>query len=65
MARCEMENLSGVKIRLAYLTGTRFRSVDMDNVVMHGVEFVDVDIYGEIGKVTINGVDARVAARVG
>lgn len=37
----------------------------MDNVVMHGVEFVDVDIYGEIGKVTINGVDARVAARVG
>jgi hypothetical protein len=29
----------------------------MNNVVMRGVGLFDVDIYGEIGNVTINGVD--------
>jgi len=42
---------------MAYLNGTTFRDVDLNNVVMRGVELVDVDIYGEIGNVTINGVE--------
>jgi hypothetical protein len=56
-ARFEMVNLSGAEIRMAYLAGTRFRAVDMSNVVMRGVSMFDVDIHGEIGNVTINGVD--------
>jgi len=56
-ARFEMVNLSGAEIRMAYLVGTRFRAVEMNNVVMRGVGLFDVDIYGEIGNVTINGVD--------
>jgi len=56
-ARFERVDLSGAEIRMANLNGTTFRAVDLDNVVMRGVELVDVDIYGEIGKVTINGVD--------
>jgi hypothetical protein len=56
-ARFERVNLSGAEIRMAYLIGTRFRAVDMKNVQMRGVGLFDVDIYGEIGNVTINGVD--------
>jgi len=56
-ARFEMVNLSGAEIRMAHLNGTTFRAVDLNNVVMRGVELIDVDIYGEIGNVTINGVN--------
>jgi hypothetical protein len=56
-ARFERVNLTGAEIRGGYLDGTRFRAVDMNNVVMRGVGLFDVDITGEIGNVTINGVD--------
>ena len=55
-ARFEMVNLTGVQIRMSYLNGTTFRGVDLNNVVMRGVELVDVDIYGEIENLTVNGV---------
>jgi hypothetical protein len=35
----------------------QFRGVEMNRVVMRGVELANVDIYGEIMNVTINGVD--------
>ncbi len=50
-------NLSGVEFRSCDIVDTRFRNIDMNGVVMRGVELMDVDIYGEIGKLTINGVD--------
>jgi uncharacterized protein YjbI with pentapeptide repeats len=56
-ARFEMVDLSGAELRMADLTGTIFRAVDLKNVVMRGVELDDVDIHGEIGNVTINGVE--------
>jgi hypothetical protein len=56
-ARFERIDLSDVEFRTCDLAGARFRAVDMRGVVMRGVELVDVDIYGEIGKLTINGVD--------
>ena len=40
-------DLTGLDIRAAYLKGTRMR----------GVELVDLQIYGELENVTVNGVD--------
>jgi hypothetical protein len=56
-ARFEQVNLSGGLIRGAYMDGFTIRAVDMNNVVMRGVGLFDVDIYGDVGKLTINGVD--------
>jgi hypothetical protein len=56
-SRFEMVNLSGAEIRRAYLDGTTVRSAILKNVVMRGVEVFDLDIYGEIGSITINGVE--------
>jgi len=56
-ASFERVNLNGAEIRLASLDGTRLRAVDMSNVVMRGVDLLDVDIYGEIRNLTVNGVD--------
>jgi len=56
-ARFERVNLNGAEIRGARMTRTTFRTVEMENVVMRGVALADVEIYGEIGKVTINGVE--------
>jgi hypothetical protein len=56
-SRFERVNLSGAEFRASHIVDTRFRGVEMSGVVMRGVELVDVDIYGEIGKLTINGVD--------
>lgn len=56
-SRFERINLSGAEFRASDLIGTRFRGVEMSGVVMRGVALFDVDIYGEIGKLTINGVD--------
>jgi hypothetical protein len=39
------------------LSDTQFRAVYLKGTLMRGVELVDVDIYGEIGNLTINGVD--------
>jgi len=56
-ARFDDVNMSGAEIRMVTLNRTTFRAVDLKNVVMRGVELHEVDISGEIGKVTINGVE--------
>jgi DinB superfamily/Pentapeptide repeats (8 copies) len=56
-ARFEHVTLAGALFRDCDLAGTRFRGVNLSGVVMRGVELVDVDIYGEIGRLTINGVE--------
>ncbi len=39
------------------MAGTRFRGMDLDRGRRWGVGLYDVDISGEIGKLTINGVN--------
>ncbi len=56
-SRFDHVDLSGSQFRASDLTETRFRAVEMSRVVMRGAELVDVDIYGEIVNLTINGVD--------
>jgi len=56
-SRFERIILSGAEIRASDIVDTRFRGVEMSGVVMRGVALADVDIYGEIGRLTINGVD--------
>lgn len=56
-SRFERVDLSGSQFRSSDLAGVRFRGVDLSRVVMRGVDLVDVDIYGEIANVTVNGVD--------
>jgi len=56
-AHFEGIDLTGAEFRNADLVDVRFRGVDFNRVVMRGVELDDVDIYGEIGRLTINGVD--------
>jgi DinB superfamily/Pentapeptide repeats (8 copies) len=56
-SRFERVDLSGAQLRAVDLTGARFRGVSLGGAVMRGVELVDVDIHGEVEKLTINGVD--------
>jgi hypothetical protein len=56
-SRFERVCLSGAQFRAVDLSGAQLRGVDLRRVVMRGVELVDVDIYGEIMNVTINGVE--------
>ncbi|WP_188195938.1 DinB family protein [Nonomuraea sp. SYSU D8015] len=56
-SRFERVDLSGAKFFAGDLSGADFRGMRMSGVVMRGVELVDVDIYGEIVHLTINGVD--------
>jgi hypothetical protein len=56
-SRFERVNLTGAEFRACDIVDTRFRGVEMSGVVMRGVALYDVDIYGEIGSLTINGVD--------
>lgn len=51
------DDLSGSRFERVDLTGARFRAVDWRDVVMTGVEMVDVRIDGELQNVVINGVD--------
>src|SRR4051812_25430817 len=53
----ERVDLTGVRVHDARLFDATFRSVGFKNVVMRGVELQDVDIYGELENVTINGVE--------
>ena len=60
-------NLSGASFREAHLTdldirdvnlsGTRVRAAYLDGVRMTGVEVPDMEIYGEVGRLLVNGVD--------
>jgi hypothetical protein len=56
-SRFERVDLTGSQFWASDLSDSRFRGTDLDRVVMRGVELVDVDIYGEIVNVTVNGVD--------
>ncbi len=55
-SRFERVDLSGAQLRAVDLAGAQFRGVNLSGVVMRGVELLDVDIYGEIENVIINGV---------
>ena len=56
-SRFERADLTGSEFRAVDLASTRFRGVDMDGVVIRGADLIDVDIYGDIGKLVVNGVD--------
>ena len=56
-SRFEHVNLSGAQLRAVDLTGARLSAVDLTGVVMRNVELAGADIHGEIGNLTINGVN--------
>jgi DinB superfamily/Pentapeptide repeats (8 copies) len=56
-SRFEHVDLSGAQLRAVDLTGARLHAVDLTGVVMRNVELAGTDIHGEIGNLTINGVD--------
>jgi DinB superfamily/Pentapeptide repeats (8 copies) len=56
-SRFERVDLSGAQLRSVDLSDAQFRGVYMSGVVMRGVELVNVEIYGEIVNMTVNGVD--------
>ncbi|HET7014240.1 MAG TPA: DinB family protein [Streptosporangiaceae bacterium] len=56
-SRFEHTDLSGALMRAVDLADARFLGVNLTGAVMRGVELVNVDIYGELQNVTINGVD--------
>ncbi|MGE5828323.1 MAG: DinB family protein [Micromonosporaceae bacterium] len=58
-ARLHRVDFTGAQFRSCDLTATEFRSIDMNGVRMRGVEMADVEIYGEIGRLSINGVEVR------
>jgi hypothetical protein len=58
-SRFEHVDLSGAHLSAVDLGGARFRGVYLAGVVMRGAELVNVDIYGEIKNLTINGVDVE------
>jgi hypothetical protein len=56
-ARFEQVRLNGATFHDVDLSGATFRAVYLDRVRMRGVELPDVDIYGDLGRVVVNGVD--------
>jgi hypothetical protein len=56
-SRFERADLSGAQFSDVDLSDARFREVYVKDVVMRGAELVSAEIDGEIGKLTINGVD--------
>src|SRR6266849_1907722 len=56
-ARFERADLSGAQLHAVDMSGARVRGVDLSAVVRRGGELVDVEIYGEIENLTINGVN--------
>lgn len=53
----EHANLSGARFHVVDLSGMRISQADLTGAVFRGVEFVDVEIDGEVQNVTINGVE--------
>jgi len=61
------ENMTGSRFEDVYLTDARFHDVDLTNarfslvdltgVVIRGARLVDLELTGEIGNLTVNGVD--------
>ena len=56
-SRFERADLSGSRFRDVNLAGSQFREIDLSGSVLRGVELADVEIYGELVNVTINGID--------
>ncbi len=56
-ARFEQARLNGATFHDVDLTDARFRAAYLDRVRMTGVEVPDLEIYGELGRVVVNGVD--------
>jgi len=56
-ARFDRTDFGAAEFRAVNLEGSSFRGADLRGVVMRGVELVDVDIYGEISNLTVNGVE--------
>jgi hypothetical protein len=56
-ARFENVSLRRASRRMVDLSGAQLRSVMLHGTRMRGVELCDVDIYGELQHVVINGVD--------
>ena len=56
-SRFERVDLSGAQFFASDFAGVRLRGCELTGVVMRGVELVDVEIHGEIGGLTVNGVD--------
>lgn len=53
----ERANMTGARFTTVTLNGATFRSCDLHQVRMRGVEMVDTTIDGEIQNLVINGVD--------
>jgi uncharacterized protein YjbI with pentapeptide repeats len=49
--------LAGAQFRDVDLSGARFQLVDLTGAVIRGAELVDVELYGEISNLRVNGVD--------
>ena len=56
-ARFERADLSGARMHAVDLSGVVIRGADMSGAVLRGVELGNVQIYGELENVTVNGVD--------
>jgi DinB superfamily/Pentapeptide repeats (8 copies) len=56
-ARFKLIDLTGAEFRSVYMANTRFQGVIMNGVVMRGIQLADVEIYGELGSLIVNGVD--------
>ena len=56
-ARFDRADLTGAVFSASDLTGATFRGSEFLRVTMRGVELCDVDISGELLRVTVNGVD--------
>jgi uncharacterized damage-inducible protein DinB len=56
-SRFERVQLNDTQFRDVDLSGVQIRGADLNGVTMRGVELCDVQIYGEISNLTVNGVD--------
>jgi DinB superfamily/Pentapeptide repeats (8 copies) len=51
------EDLTGSRFERVDFTNAQFKAVDFSGVVMRSVDLIDVDIYGDVENLRINGVD--------
>jgi len=55
----QLAQLGDVQFRFCGFEGTQFRIIEMSGVKMRGVELQDVEISGDIGNLTVNGVEVK------
>jgi hypothetical protein len=56
-SRFEDVDLTGARFQTVDLSGAQFRAVDLTGAVLRSVDLVNVEIFGDIENVTVNGVD--------